>query len=429
MITPSRLEEVIIDQEDAFHRKDPGILREVDLGRFLQSPHIVVVSGIRRCGKSTLLRQFAEKVGEFLYVNLDDERLFGFSIEDFENLVLVFEKVHPGVRVMFIDEVQNVEHWERFVRRIHDEGYKVILTGSNAHLLSAELGTRLTGRYLQVELFPFSFREYLRLKGGETGRLTTSKKAEILNQFEYYLYHGGFPEYLKAGDGEILQRTYEDILFRDIVARYGIKDVKMFRQMARYLFSNFTKETSYHSLKNALGIKSAMSVRSYARYMEEAYLLFELFNYRHSLKEQYAGTRKFFVVDNGMRNVVSFRFSGDRGRMLENLVFIELKRRGHPVFFWREKRECDFLIEKEGRIAEAIQCTWTLDEENREREIQGLIEAMERFGAGRGMIITYNEEGVLEGPGGRPVRIVPAWKWLIGDPFSSPSLPSPTILQ
>lgn len=412
MFTVDRLEAVLLDQEEAFLRRDVGVPREVDLDRYLGTSHIIVVSGIRRCGKSTLLRQFGERIGEFLYVNLDDERLFGFTLGDFETLMLAFHKLHPGVRAMLVDEVQNVEHWERFVRRIHDEGYKVILTGSNAQLLSSELGTRLTGRYLQVELFPFSFREYLHLKGVDPGKLTTQKKAEILTHFDYYLQKGGFPEFLKTGDDELLGRTYEDILFRDIVGRFGIRDVKMFRQMARYLFSNFTKDASYHSLKNALGIKSAMSVRSYVRYMEEAYLVFELYNYNRSLKKQYAGTKKFYVADNGMRNAVSLRFSGDWGRMLENLVFLELKRRGSVLYFWREKEECDFILEEKGRLVEAIQCSCEIGEENRRREISGLVAAMDRWEIGSGTILTYNQEGELQAGKGRRVRLVPAWKWL-----------------
>lgn len=415
MFTVDRLEGVILDQEEAFRKREAGIPREVDIDRYLGSTHIIVVSGIRRCGKSTLLRQFAERVEEFLYVNLDDERLFGFELGDFENLMLVFHKLHPGVRVLLMDEIQNVEHWERFVRRIHDEGYKVILTGSNAQLLSAELGTRLTGRYLQIELFPFSFREYLDLKGITPQRVTTAKKAEILNHFDYYLENGGFPEFLKTGDDEQLRRTYEDILFRDIVVRYGIRDVKMFRQMARYLFNNISKDASYHSLKNALGIKSAMSVRSYVQYMEEAYLIFELCNYSQSLKKQYAGTKKFYVADNGMRNAVSLRFSGDWGRMLENLVFLELKRRGISCYFWREKEECDFLIEEKGQLVAAIQCSCKVSEENRKREISGLVAAMDRWSIDSGTIITYNQEEEIRIQGSRAVQLVPAWKWLIAD--------------
>jgi hypothetical protein len=162
-----------------------------------------------------------------------------------------------------------------------------------------------------------------------------------------------------------------------------------------------------------------MSVRSYAQYMEEAYLIFELYNYQHSLKKQYAGTRKFFVADNGMRNAVSLRFSGDWGRMLENLVFIELKRRGHAVYFWREEEECDFLIEMKGRLVEAIQCSCTIGENNREREIAGLTAAMDHWDIDAGMIITYNQEGELETSGGRKVHLIPAWKWLIGNMPSS----------
>ena len=422
MFTVDRLEAVLLDQEEAFLGREGGVPREVDLDRYLASSQIVVVSGIRRCGKSTLLRQFAERTGEVLYVNLDDERLFGFEVGDFEHLMLAFHKLHPGVRVLLIDEVQNVASWERFVRRIHDEGYKVILTGSNAHLLSGELATRLTGRYLQIELFPFSFREYLHLKGVEQERLTTRKKAELLTHFDYYLEHGGFPEFLKTRDDELLRRTYEDILFRDIVARFGIRDVKMFRQMARYLFSNFTKDASYHSLKNALGIKSAMSVRSYVQYLEEACLVFELYQYSPSRKKQYAGPKKFYVADNGMRNAVSLRFSGDWGRMLENLVFLELKRRGEVCYFWRDKEECDFLIEEKGQIRAALQCSCTIGDENRRRELAGLTAAMDRWSIESGTIITYNQEGELQIPGDRNVRLIPAWKWLTG---TIPLLPEP----
>jgi len=418
MFTVDRLEGVILDQEEAFLRKDVGIPREVDLERYLGTSHIIVVSGIRRCGKSTLLRQFGERIGKLLYVNLDDERLFGFDLGDFEHLMLVFHKMHPGVRVLLIDEIQNVAHWERFVRRIHDEGYKVILTGSNAQLLSAELGTRLTGRYLQIELFPFSFREYLDLRSIKPEKVTTEKKAEILNHFDYYLEKGGFPEFLKTGDDEQLRRTYEELLFGDIVARYGIRDVKMFRQMARFLFSNFSKDASYHSLKNALGIKSAMSVRSYVQYMEEAYLIFKLCNYSRSLKKQYAGTKKFYVADNGMRNAVSLRFSGDWGRMLENLVFLELKRRGRSCYFWKEKEECDFLIEEKGQLVAAIQCSCKVSEENRKREISGLVAAMDRWEIESGSIITYTQEGEIQVPGSRTVHLIPAWKWLIEDTHS-----------
>jgi len=197
MITTTQLEELVLDQKEAFLLRAPGISREIDLERYRGTGQIVVISGVRRCGKSTLLRQIAVLYPDFLYINFDDDRLLDFSVTDFSTLMLVFGKLSPDTRVIFIDEIQNVTGWERFVRRIHDDGYKIFLTGSNAKLLSAELGTHLTGRYAKVELFPFSFREVLHFKGITVSGLTQKKKAEILREFDLYLKGGGFPEYLK----------------------------------------------------------------------------------------------------------------------------------------------------------------------------------------------------------------------------------------
>ena len=205
MITATQLEEVIRSQKDVFLSRDTGITREVDAKRYRKSGQIVVISGIRRSGKSTLLRQFSGAYEAFHYINFDDDRLLDFSVEDFSTLGLICEKTSPGTKVIFIDEIQNIPGWERFVRRIHDEGWKVYLTGSNANLLSAELGTHLTGRYAKVERFPFSFREMLRFKGISPSVLTQKKKAEILREFDLYLMGGGFPEYLKYGDKEFLK--------------------------------------------------------------------------------------------------------------------------------------------------------------------------------------------------------------------------------
>jgi len=194
MITVTQLEQLVLDQKESFLAKDTGVPRETDTGRFIKSGQIVVISGIRRSGKSTLLRQFAARYKDFLYVNFDDDRLMEFTLADFSTLMLVFEKTAPGTKVVFIDEIQNVYGWERFIRRIHDEGYKVFLTGSNAKLLSRELGTHLTGRYVKITLFPFSFREFLRFYAVGTEKISTRKKAEIIREFDRYLTGGGFPE-------------------------------------------------------------------------------------------------------------------------------------------------------------------------------------------------------------------------------------------
>jgi len=412
MITTTLLEELLLDQKDSFISRAPGVSREINLERYHVTGQIVVISGVRRSGKSTLMRQFAALYPDFLYINFDDDRLMDFSIVDFSTLMLVYGKISPDIKVIFIDEIQNVTGWERFVRRIHDDGYKIFLTGSNAKLLSAELGTHLTGRYAKVELFPFSFREMLRFKGISASVLTQKKKAEILREFDLYLNGGGFPEYLKYGDEEFLKRTYDDILFRDIIVRFGIREVKAFRQLASFLFTNASNMESYNAIKKALGFKSVMSVRDYVGFLQEAYLVFELFKYDYSLKKQYVNDKKIYVIDTGMRNVVAFRFSDDRGRLLENLVFIELRRRGTSVYFCKDEGECDFVTDDRGTLMTAIQVCYDLTQENREREILGLANAMRTFSIPDGSLLTYNQEETIVHDG-LTIKVLPVWKWLL----------------
>jgi uncharacterized protein len=412
MITASQLEELVHTQKELFRSRDPGTPREIAAERFLETGDIVVISGIRRCGKSTLMRQLSAQYPDFLYINFDDDRLMDFALSDFPALMLVFEKTSPGVKVLFIDEIQNVAGWERFVRRIHDEGYKVFLTGSNANLLSAELGTRLTGRYTKITLYPFSFREFLRFKAIGTDRITEKKKAAILAGFDQYLSGGGFPEYLKYGDPGYLKRIYDDILFRDIISRFGIREVKGFRQLVHYLFTNTANPASYNALKNTLGFKSVVSVRDYVGFLEEAYLIFEIFRYDFSLKKQYVNEKKLYCIDTGMRNATAFRFSHDNGRLLENLVLIELLRRGASVYFFKNPKECDFITEERGKITGAIQVCYELIPENRERETGGLAGAMEVHGLSKGTILTYQQEETIK-HGDTTIRVMPAWKWLL----------------
>jgi predicted AAA+ superfamily ATPase len=412
MISGSQLEELVLSQKESFLSRDPGIPREIATERFRKTDQIVVITGIRRCGKSTLMRQLSAQYSDFLYINFDDDRLMDFSLPDFPALMLLFEKTSPGVKVLFIDEIQNVPGWERFIRRIHDEGYKVFLTGSNANLLSAELGTRLTGRYTTITLYPFSFRECLRFRSVSTGRITAKKKAAVLGEFDRYLTGGGFPEYLKYQDPEYLKRIYDDILFRDIISRYRIREVKGFRQLAHYLFTNAANAATYNALKNILGFKSVASVRDYVGFLEEAYLVFECFRYDFSLKKQYVNEKKLYCIDTGMRNAVAFRFSDDRGRMLENLVYIELLRRGKSVYFSRNPNECDFITEERGTVTGAIQVCFELSRENRDRELAGLAGAMRMHAPADGIILTYNQEETII-QDGSTIRVLPAWKWLI----------------
>ncbi|MCP4753254.1 MAG: ATP-binding protein [Proteobacteria bacterium] len=408
----SNLENILLDQRELFESKREWVVREIDFEKYCKTPYITVVSGLRRCGKSTVMRQFAERYEDYHYINFDDERLINFTVQDFAEMMLLFQKQSPATTI-FMDEIQNIEGWERFVRRIHDENYKIFVTGSNAKLLSSELGTHLTGRYLKVELFPFSFREVLAFTQTDHQRLTTKTKASILKHFDSFLIKGGMPEYLKYGEEEFLSRTYEDIIYRDIIVRHKIKETKSFRQMSHYLFSNFTSDISYNSLKNILGIKSPVSVKNYIGYLEESYLAFELLKYDYSLKQQEVRQKKIYVVDNGIRNSIAFYFSSDLGKLLENLVFIELKRRGFQVYMHRNKIECDFVVLEKRKVISAFQVCYVLNETNRKREIQGAVAAMDHYQLVSATILTYNQSETAMLDDGRKIDIVPIWQWLL----------------
>ena len=408
----TQLEEIISDQLSVFQKKEQGFERHINFRKFTTSKQITVISGVRRSGKSTLLRQFSLKLPNFYYINFDDERLINFTVLDFNTLIVLWKKKFNSEFIL-IDEIQNIKNWERFVRRIHDEGYKLFITGSNAKLLSSELSTHLTGRYQKLELYPFSFHELVNYhKLDLSFALTSIMKAKIFKLFDDYVLHGGFPEYIKYKDDEYLKRIYEDIIYRDIITRFGIKEVISFRQLTNYIFTNFTKEASYNALKNILGIKTTMSVRNYVGFLEESYLIFELFKYDYSLKKQYISDKKLYVVDNGIRNATAFYFSADRGRLLENLVYIELKRRGKNLYYFKDKSECDFLIQDKNTIIQAVQVTRNLDQTNEKREFEGILNSFERLKIKDGLILTENQDETRT-IHNKKIMIKPIWKWLL----------------
>jgi len=408
------LKEIILEQKEKFMNSPLGIIRELNTEKYIKNKQIFVLSGVRRSGKSTLLRQLAESFDDYNYVNFDDERLINFTVENFSDLMTVFSTISPSSKVIIADEIQNIDKWERFIRRVHDEGYKILLTGSNANMLSKELGTHLTGRYSKAELYPFSFKEYLSFYEIDYKKITTGVKSKILKYLEKYLTNGGFPEYLKYDDTEFLSRTYDDILYRDIVSRYKIKNVKEFKQLSYYLFTNFTGDFNYSSIQKALNIKSSTSVSKYIGYLEESYLLFEISKYDFSLKKQYFSAKKNYVIDNGMRNVVSFNFSKNLGKFLENLVFLELKRRTLDVFFYRENnRETDFItIDRINNSIQLFQVCFDLNNKNRDREIEGLVISMSQFNLKTGLILTFDQLDEIKIEE-KVITVMPIWRWLL----------------
>lgn len=400
MILKETLRNIIKSQREELSLYEEGIGREKIRQIDLDVPFAIVISGVRRCGKSTLMRQMMKKVKNFYYTNFDDPRLINFEVNDFQRLNDVFFEEYGNSWYYFFDEIQNVQKWELFVRMLLDKKRHVVITGSNASLLSRELGTRLTGRHLRYELFPFSFKEFLGLM---------NKKPSI-NSFQTYFFKGGFPEYLKIGRAEILQELFNDILIRDIAARYKIKNIKILKEMALYLITNIGKEFSYNSLKKIFSLGSVHSIISYISYFEDSYLLFTTPKFDYSLRKQLVNPKKVYSIDNGLAHVNSASFSEDKGRMLENMVFLNLRRGYRDIFYFREKGECDFVVKEGEKIKYAIQVCYELDEENKNREISGLIEAMKKFNLKEGFILTYNQEDKIE-MGSRKIFVKPVWIW------------------
>lgn len=422
MIDKRLLKQIAHEQWEAQQKIGTGTIRHAlsVVDSYLKMSHAIVISGMRRAGKSTLLAQIARKhyPDQYYYFNFEDERLLDFQKEDFNNLFEVLIEIFGEKKVFFLDEIQNVMHWEVFVRRLIDQGCKFFITGSNASLLSKELGTRLTGRSVVMELYPLSFREFLSFKEvvvAANALNLTAQRAKIKRYFQKYLKEGGIAEYHKFSNDVILKGIYDDILYRDIVARHEIKDVKALRELGLYYLTNVGSLFSYNNLKKILKLGSENTVKSYTDFLQDSYLMFTLPRFSFSLKQQFLATKKIYCVDNGIISAIAFQFSKNRGKYLENAVFIELKRRGGEIFYYHTKagREVDFIIKKGLKKFTLIQVTESLnDPKVRLREIAGLSEAMKELKLKQGLILTEEEherikikEGVIE--------VKPIYEWLL----------------
>lgn len=401
MILKETLRKIVVDQKTDLEFFEYGTERE-GLGSIpLELPHAVIISGIRRSGKSTLLHQILKKLPNYYYLNFEDTRLINFESGDFEKLDEVFHTEYGPSEFYLLDEIQNVKGWEIFVRSRLDRHKHLFITGSNASMLSKELGTRLTGRHINVELFPFSFGEALLFR----------KEIASPDSFEWYFKQGGFPDFIKYGRPEILRELFTDILQRDIISRHKIRETKALHELALYLLSNVGKEFSYNSLKKMFQFGSVNTPISFVSYLEDSYLLFTIPKFDYSLKKQMINEKKVYSIDNGLSNANSVSFSSNKGRMLENFVFITLRRSHKNIYYFRENGECDFLIKEDSRIIIAIQVAYELNEDNKKREIEGLLEAMRKFELREGFILTYNQEDEIDIEDKR-IIIKPVWKWI-----------------
>ena len=418
----SLLKDIILEQEKNRQTVDLGIKRSaLDIVlKQISLSHAVVISGIRRSGKSTLLNQIISNCYEkgVYYLNFEDERLVDFAVADFNNLYETFLELYGERKVFFFDEIQNVPKWEIFVRRMQDKGCKFFITGSNASLLSKELGTKLTGRCVSIELYPFSFVEFLSFKGYNLQKNAlsyTAERAAIKKHFAEYLKHGGMPEYLKYKDPTLLKRVYEDILYRDIVARYDIKQVKVLRGLGLYLLSNIGGLFSYNNLKKVLGVGSMNTIKSYADFLENSFLIFLINRFSYSLKQQFVANKKIYCIDNGLADSVAFQFSKNKGKFLENLVFLELKRRYPEIYYYKTANnlEVDFLVKSGRKDIVLIQVADNLDsEKTKQRETGALTRAMDELKLKSALILTEDSEEEIK-LNGKDIIVQPIYKWLL----------------
>lgn len=406
MILQSTLEQVISQQKTRLENLDSGLSREL-LPEMQSLPsHALIISGIRRCGKSTLMLQLMKKIknDSILYLNFESPLLYDFSLNDFSRLDAIIEK--QQTRILFLDEVQLIDKWEIYARQKLDEGIKVIVTGSNAALLSMELGSKLTGRHITRELFPFSYREFLTFK-----KLKPSE--ETLNQ---YLLKGGFPEYLKTEDEQQLTTLFDDIIMRDIVARYGVKDIKSLQRLAVFLITNISNRITATKLKQPLSIGATSTILTWFSHLELSYLFAFVPMFSHSTKAQLINPKKVYAIDPGMLECISPKPNQNKGRKLENLIFLHLRRKYKEIYYLDHKGngECDFLAFKHGTVQEIIQVCHELTPDNLEREIKGLTEAMDFLDFHDGLIVTHSQKDKII-HNEIEIEVIPAYEYLMRD--------------
>ena len=401
----------VLDVQKIMTKPQPEVERRLLASLPDFSGKAVVLKGVRRAGKSTLQRQLMRRQSPNLYCNLEDTRLYGMTPADFPTLESVIEERMPSGGVIFFDEVQEVEGWERLVRSLLDRGHQVCVTGSNASLLGKELGSKLTGRHLSFEVFPFDYDEYLAFTSLMPG-------PESLLAF---LDDGGFPTYLQDHSDQTLQELLRDIVLRDIALRYGLRETRHLMNLALFLLAHTGQTFSMQSLAKSLAIPSAAQTSRYLEYLNDAYLLFPLAKFSASFRQRVVAPNKYYAVDNGLRRANSPQATPDRGRRLENQVFLALRSRGESPCYDGEKDlwECDFVTR-----TQAIQVCCELTPENRGRELRGLLRACRPVGspARRPLVVTLAQRDSLV-EDGQTIEVVPAWEWLTAR-FSGTAAPA-----
>src|SRR3989338_5499686 len=380
----------------------------------------IVIIGPRRAGKSYTINQIRDMILEedkkrnCIYINFEDERLSRFSEKDFNSILEAYYEIRKDKPILLLDEMQNVDGWEKFLRRLADSGYKVVATGSNSRMLSREIADKLGGRFAETEIYPLDFKEFLAFKGMPFKEefFYSKTRFEIKRYFEEYFLYGGFPEVALLPEKEskikILKSYFNLVFYKDLIARKGIQNEEILRFIIKKLRENIgnliTPRAIYGALKNAEIEASPNTVEKYIDYLEEAFLVIPCLPFAKSVVKQVREKR--YIIDNGYIKLLEIK--EDKGLLLENLIFNELTKKGKKVNYHLGKKECDFIIDDN----EALQVAYELNEANVQRELEGIMEAVEVYGLKKARIVTNDDEKEIKLEG-MVVQVTPAWKWCL----------------
>lgn len=412
------LKDIILVQKREIENRfqDVYIERKISIPWNLEDDLIKVISGPRRAGKSFYAIHLLQQTGSYGYVNFDDERLT--AVEDYDEIVNAVNVVYGNPRYLLFDEIQNLPRWEMFVNRLQRQGIRLLITGSNANLLSSELATHLTGRYSAAVLFPFAFGEYLAASGEQ--RTEVEKK----NALDAYTEQGGYPEPLlkKMDRRDYLRTLLQSTLYKDIVKRFKIRSVQGIEDLALYLMSNIAREYSFNALSGVTKCRSVHTIDKYICYLQEAYLVFSLARFSFKLKNQMGFNKKIYCTDNGLAVSAGFRFSADRGALYENLVAIALRKEEIAgrisLLYWKspQNEEVDFVVKEGLQISRLIQvCSDISNPKTLKREMRALMKASQELHCDELLLLNDSvdrTETFRWQDAERQIRLMPLWQWL-----------------
>ena len=432
-MTKEEILKILVDWNYWGNYKDESIERTKylkELEGFVNSKEVLVIKGVRRSGKSTFLLQFVKSFIEkkqisakdVLVINFEDPRWVKLNLNLLNKIYEIYlEELLPSKNhYVILDEIQEIKGWEKFVRFLSEaKKISVFVTGSSSKLLSEEYATLLSGRHIDLEIYPLCFEEFLLFNDIKIDTKITRIKLrhKIKNLLKKYFEFGGFPKIALVKEKEkkaILENYFRDILIKDVQRRFEIREVEKLEELAKYYLTNISTIQSFNKVKDIIGL-SLDSVQRFSKYFSIARLFFFVPKFSFSLKQQILNPKKVYTIDVGLKNIVSFRFSKDKGRIMENIVFLELFKRKYQIFYWKsiEQKEVDFVVKKDLKIKQLIQVCLNLEElQTKKREIEALLSASKKLKCNNLLVITFDyeaEEKIKE----KKINFIPLWKWLL----------------